>query len=258
MSLSPDNVASATTPAARPTARPTRSLLIACALAGALSLDVGSAAYAEGSADNSDLTTEPSSPGFLPEPVAELTVSPLEGFPGDTVHVEGICTLGGHAATEVSVFFLSEDKWHGYSVTVPNDPITGRIGADITVPATALPGPHTFGWMCIEQDMAYGYGDDQIFTILDNGTGGRPTTPPVGESGERGKSETVPGITPLPTTEPMPSKKSDRLAATGLPDPSTTLTTTGILTAAGTATVSFLRRRTRQRSGHAAPPRSGS
>lgn len=209
--------------------------MIATLLAGSLSLLAAPAARA-------DMMPELEA---APDMVTELTVSPLEAFPGGTVHVTGMCTFRGHAATGVYAFFNSEDKWVTYgSVHVPIDPVSGRIDADIAVPRNARPGPHTFDWMCVEDDMVYGAADVQpVFTILDPGPGTQPTRTP---SVEPSAAPIASG--PTAGSGNAASDGADELAATGTRETLPALAALGALAATGAAILAHSRLTVRQRS----------
>lgn len=229
-----------------PASRIAQRALIATLLVGSLSLLAAPAARAD---VMSELEAAPehetgAQPDPAPDMVTELTVSPLEAFPGGTVHVTGTCTYRGYAATRVHAFFTSEDKWVVYdSVHVPIDPVTGHIDADIVVPRDARPGPHTFGWMCVEDDMVYGWGDDQpVFTILDPGPGAQPTPTPSVE----------PSAAPFASGPTAGSGNAardgvDELAATGTRETLPALAALGALAAAGAAILALSRLTVRQR-----------
>lgn len=167
--------------------------------------------------------------------VTEITVSPLEAFPGGTVHVTGICTLWGFAATDVYLFFRAVDGTIPTTgAIVPIDSDTGLIDADVIVPADAHPGPNTLGWMCLADDMAFGGDDEPIpFTVLGPAPTDPPTTPPPGSAGSEG------------APEPPASKDAvaGTLAESGFPSPAAGLVTFGILAAVGTAVAVLARRR---------------
>ena len=167
--------------------------------------------------------------------VTEITVSPLEAFPGGTVHVTGICTLWGFAATDVLITFVSSENMLT-SAYVPVDSDTGLIDADVIVPADLQPGPHTLGWMCAADDMAFGAHDERIpFMVLGSVPTDPPATAPAGSAGSGGAPE-------------HPASKdavAGTLAETGFPSPAAGLVTFGILAAVGTAVVVVARRRSR-------------
>jgi len=96
------------------------------------------------------------------------------------------------------------------SAYVPIDSDTGLIDADVIVPSDLQPGPHTLGWMCAADDMAFGAHDERVpFMVLGPVPTDPPTTPPAGSAGSDGAPE-------LPASK---DAVEGTLAETGLPSP---------------------------------------
>ena len=124
------------------------------------------------------------------------------------------------------------------SAYVPIDSDTGLIDADVIVPSDLQPGPHTLGWMCAADDMAFGAHDERVpFMVLGPVPTDPPTTPPAGSAGSDGAPE-------LPASK---DAVEGTLAETGLPSPAAGLVTFGVLAAVGTAVAVLARRRSRAR-----------
>lgn len=171
--------------------------------------------------------------GYLDDRVAEITATPLEARPGDTIHVTGTCTYHDNPATEAGLYFLSADRNHLAGADVPVDPATGRIDADVVVPDDATPGQNDLGWSCLLDDMVFGWDGEEIvwFTVL--GPEPKPTGTPIAS---------VSPVEPTPTTAPAPGT-SDQLAETGPADHTIPLITALAAMAAGSL---LLRRMTRR------------
>lgn len=165
---------------------------------------------------------------YLDDRVAEITVTPLEGRPGDTIHVTGTCTYRDNPATGAGLSFRPADReLYGAWADVPVDPAAGRIDADVVVPEDATPGRNDLGWMCELDDMVFGWDAEEIvwFTVLEPEP--KPTAAPTAT------------VEPTQQAEPA-SWYSNQLAETGTPDQTIPLITG--LSALGGGSLLLLRR----------------
>jgi hypothetical protein len=167
----------------------------------------------------------------VPDRVTEISVSPLEAFPGGTVHVTGTCTLWGFAATGVFLFIQHSDpSVYSTTVSVPIDRDTGVIDADVIVPVETQPGQSTLHWMCTADDMAFGADMEPIpFMVLGDPTIHPPTTPLPGPTEEGGTVD--------PTALASSSDTAETLADTGASDSTPAALAVAALTTTGAAAV---------------------
>lgn len=175
----------------------------------------------------------------VPDRVGEITVSPLEAFPGGTIHVTGTCTLWGFAATRVYLFIKNSDTSIPFTgVMVPIDPNTGLIDADVVLPLETHPGQSSLGWMCVADDMAFAAEKERIPFLVLGTPSTNPATPPAGQTGSGGSVDVA--------TSP---ESADTLAATGFADSTVAVIGVAGIAATGAAAVclSFVSRRRRAR-----------
>lgn len=110
------------------------------------------------------------------EVIGHLTVTPMQAYPGEKVHVTGQCKIWGHGPTDVWLDLYTNDDINREPAfsEVKFDESTGLFDTEVTLSKTYPPGKYRLAWMCAVDDQIFASSDvDPTFTVL--GT----TTPPI-------------------------------------------------------------------------------
>ncbi|GEM_PF-6245759 len=136
-----------------------------------------------------------------------VTLSPSEVVAGGTLRVEGVCRYLYQSAGRLKLGYeklksTQSTYWIDNYVFDPD----GGFSVDVPIPLDAEPGTYELTWMCITDDVVFGYPEDSnpTFVVLPN-----PDAPSPSASVSTSVSVSPTVASPVPSTgQPLPSSVS--------------------------------------------------
>lgn len=136
-----------------------------------------------------------------------VTLSPSEVVAGGTLRVEGVCRYLSQSANwlQISYKIPQSTRERQFFDNYVFDP-DGGFSVDVPIPLDAEPGTYELTWMCISDDVVFGYPEDSnpTFVVLPN-----PDAPSPSASVSTSVSVSPTVASPVPSMgQPLPSSVS--------------------------------------------------